>query len=137
MSLIDLLDYIDTESAAEHLSKAAGLTVSHEQLLEMCENTGTPVYIDCTELIGCLPVYSASGYTMAQIVGTEVCTVDMPMLAGESESFNVTGAGVCIVSDDAAPEPVNCSWVLTDTAGRKMKIASESLKRLERQVNGG
>lgn len=137
MSLTDLLDYIDTESAAEYLSKSSGLTVSHEQLLEICENTGTPVYIDCAELIGCLPVYSGCGFKLAQIVGTEMCAVDMPTLAAESQSFNVTGAGVCIVSDDADPEPVNCSWVLTDTAGRKMKIASESLKRLERRANGG
>lgn len=138
MSVIDLLPYIDTESAAEHLSKAAGVTVSHEQLLEMCENTNTPVYIDCVELTGYLPIYAAGSYKMAQVVGTDVCTVDFPLMAIESESFNVTGVGVCIADEGSEPEPMeSCSWVLSGAAGRKMKIKSEDFKRLEGQVSGG
>lgn len=129
-----LLPWLNFTQASNWLEALTGTTIRRDDLLQLCEVVGHPVYLDCRDWIGGKEAdASKNQQPLYEVMGEGYCTIDQPTLLYEDRLLYVTGpariSGASHVIED-------CKWQLDYDKSRGPLLKPADIEALAAKMNG-
>jgi len=128
-----LLPWLNFTQASNWLEDLTGTAIRRDDLLQLCEVVGCPVYLDCRDVIGGRDAGASKNQQLFdEVAGEGYCKIDQPTLLYEDRLLYVTGPAKI---GSASHVTEDCKWHLDYDESRGPLLKPADIQALAAKMN--